>query len=216
MVHSSRNGILVVDSEGKKVLLNRRMAELWDMPADLAADVDHQRRLEWMTLQTRDPQQFIERVRYLYAHPDEISSDEFELVNGRILDRYSAPVRDEDGKHFGRIWSYQDIYRSRTRRGSDRRAGRFSRQGAGRNPGARSRGVKFSFGIAGPERIYGWSREEATGRNIGGLLYADIDKFKEANRRAIDRGEWHGELVHLTKDGRQLTVEARWDPHPGQ
>ncbi len=26
-----------------------------------------------------------------------------------VFDRYSAPVRDQAGKHFGRIWTFRDI-----------------------------------------------------------------------------------------------------------
>ena len=52
---------------------------------------------------------FNEKVAWLYDHPDEISRDEIELVNGKCLDRYSAPVRGQDGRHYGRIWAFRDI-----------------------------------------------------------------------------------------------------------
>jgi signal transduction histidine kinase len=58
--------------------------------------------------------------------------------------------------------------------------------------------------------MYGWTRQEAVGRNIGELLYTDPKKFEEANGLAISQGEWHGELQHLTKDRGEITVEARW------
>ena len=32
-----------------------------------------------------------------------------ELVDGTVLDRYSAPVRDKTGKNYGRIWSFRDM-----------------------------------------------------------------------------------------------------------
>jgi signal transduction histidine kinase/CheY-like chemotaxis protein len=68
--------------------------------------------------------------------------------------------------------------------------------------------------------MYGWTRQEAVGLNIGGLLYTNPKKFEEANGLAISQGEWHGELQHLTKDRGELTIEARWtlirdtDGHP--
>ena len=34
---------------------------------------------------------------YLDAHPDKVTHDELELTNGKIFDRYSAPVRGKDG-----------------------------------------------------------------------------------------------------------------------
>jgi hypothetical protein len=54
----------------------------------------------------KNPQQFRERAAYLYAHPDEVGRDEIELADGRVFDRYSAPVRDQAGKHYGRIWVF--------------------------------------------------------------------------------------------------------------
>ena len=67
----------------------------------------------------------------------------------------------------------------------------------------------------GAERIYGWTREEAIGRNIGEFLYANPARFDEANKLAISRGEWYGELQHLTRDKREISVEARWTSQIG-
>ena len=69
---------------------------------------------------------------------------------------------------------------------------------------------KILFWNNGAERMYGWTRQEAIGQNIGGLLYTDPQKFEEFNGLTIDQGEWSGELQHLTKDRRELTIEARW------
>ena len=40
---------------------------------------------------------------------------------------------------------------------------------------------KILFWNKGAERMYGWTRQEAVGRNIGELLYADPKKFEEVN-----------------------------------
>jgi PAS domain S-box-containing protein len=62
----------------------------------------------------------------------------------------------------------------------------------------------------GSERVYGWTRQEVVGRNIGGLLYPDPKKFEEIKGQTISKDEWHGDLQKLTKDHREVTVEARW------
>jgi signal transduction histidine kinase/FixJ family two-component response regulator len=108
-LESSLDGILVVDSLGKKVLQNRRMDEMWKTSrsgdkskadvAQAAFDPD----------QEKFPRQFIEKVAYLQSHPDEASHDVIELIDGTVMDRYSAPVRDRAGKYYGRIWSFRDI-----------------------------------------------------------------------------------------------------------
>jgi PAS domain S-box-containing protein len=108
-IHSSPDGILVVDSAGKKILQNQQMIDLWDIPPEFAAEIDDARQLEWVASQVKNPRQFSEKVAYLQGHPDEISQDEVELINGKFFDRYSAPVRGQDGKYYGRIWSFRDI-----------------------------------------------------------------------------------------------------------
>ncbi len=106
---SSLDGIFIVDTQGQKVLQNQRMVDLWNIPAALARDPDIRPQREWTANCTKNPREFLEKIAYLYDHPDEVSNDEIELVNGRIFDRYSAPVRDANGNYYGRIWNYRDV-----------------------------------------------------------------------------------------------------------
>jgi PAS domain S-box-containing protein len=69
---------------------------------------------------------------------------------------------------------------------------------------------KILFWNNGAERVYGWARQDVIGRNIGELLYTSPKKFAEVNGLTISHGEWSGELQHLTKDHREITIEARW------
>jgi len=106
---SAIDGILVVDSLGRRILQNRRLNELWGIPQHILADPDDTAQVVFATNRTRNPRQFAEQVAYLYDHPDESSHDEIELMDGTILDRNSAPVRDPSGKYYGRIWNFRDI-----------------------------------------------------------------------------------------------------------
>jgi len=108
-VNSALDGILVVDNDGKKILQNQRMIDLWNVPREIVDDVNDQRQFQWVTSQCKNPQEFAKKVVYLYAHPNEISQEELELTDGRFFDRYSAPVRGKDAKEYGRIWSFRDI-----------------------------------------------------------------------------------------------------------
>jgi signal transduction histidine kinase len=108
-LESSIDGILVVGTEGEQILQNRRMTELWKFPAAIVEAKDEAAQLRYATSQVKNSKPFIERVNYLYAHPDQTSQDEVELVDGTIMDRYSAPIRDQAGKYYGRIWSFRDI-----------------------------------------------------------------------------------------------------------
>ena len=59
--------------------------------------------------QLKDPDEFLEKVMYLYDHRDEKSRDEIELKDGRFFDRYSSPLVDSGGKYHGRVWYFYDI-----------------------------------------------------------------------------------------------------------
>jgi PAS domain S-box-containing protein len=70
---------------------------------------------------------------------------------------------------------------------------------------------KILFWNKGAELVYGWTCDEALGRNAVELYYSDSKKFEEIDALTVSRGEWQGEVQHLTKDGREITVEARWN-----
>lgn len=109
LAHSAIDGLLVVDQQGRKILQNQRIADLFQIPVHIAEDPDDSAQVRWVTNMTRHPEQFIEKVVHLYAHPHEISRDEIELKDGTVLDRYSSPVLGKDGRYYGRIWSFRDI-----------------------------------------------------------------------------------------------------------
>ncbi|TDU66456.1 PAS domain S-box-containing protein [Prosthecobacter fusiformis] len=60
------------------------------------------------------------------------------------------------------------------------------------------------------ERLYGWSAQEAIGKSIQELLYREPSAFIAATQATITAGEWTGELQQMTKDGKPITIEARW------
>jgi len=112
-LNSSIEGILVVDSQGKKVLQNQRAIDLWKIPQHIADNEDDQIQVQHVMYMTVNPERFVEKVTYLYNHPDETTRDEVELTDGTVLERYSAPVLGKDGQNYGRIWAFRDITESK-------------------------------------------------------------------------------------------------------
>jgi PAS domain S-box-containing protein len=108
-VDSSLDGVLVVDRHGEKILQNQRLNELMQIPKEIVEDPDDARQREFVRSIVKNPDQFTEKVDYLNSHPDEVSLDEVELLNGTIFDSYSAPVRDKFNNYYGRIWTFRDI-----------------------------------------------------------------------------------------------------------
>jgi PAS domain S-box-containing protein len=106
---ASIDGILVVSPTGQMVSFNRRFVEMWGIPPEVVASHSDEAALQAVVDQLDDPDEFLARVAHLYDHPDEESRDEIRLRDGRVLDRYSAPVRSQQGDHYGRIWFFRDI-----------------------------------------------------------------------------------------------------------
>ncbi len=106
---ASLDGLLVVDENGKKILTNKRLIELWQIPQHIVDDESDEALLQYVLSRVKEPQQFLDKVNYLYAHREETSKDEVEFRDGTVFDRYSSPIIDKDGKYFGRIWTFRDI-----------------------------------------------------------------------------------------------------------
>ncbi len=61
------------------------------------------------------------------------------------------------------------------------------------------------------ELLYGFTRAEAVGRRPNELLSSRFPTAElEIREELADSGQWQGNLVQRTKDGRELTVETRW------
>ena len=106
---TSPDGILLVDNQDRPMPLNQRFGEMWNVPRELLASPYDAPLLEYVSQQVRNREQFLTRVQYLYAHPEEKSYDPLELKDGRCFDRFSSPLRGQNGENFGRIWYFRDV-----------------------------------------------------------------------------------------------------------
>ena len=106
---ASLDGILVIDENNKRILVNRRIVELYQVPQYIMDNEDDSLLLKHVVSLTKYPEKFLEKVKYLNDHISETSHDEIEFKNGMVLDRYSAPVLGKDGKYYGRTWTFHDI-----------------------------------------------------------------------------------------------------------
>lgn len=106
---ASLDGILLVSPEGTMISYNRRFVEMWGIPEDMLACASDEAARQAVRDKLVNPESFSARVQYLYQHPDETSFDEIRLKDGRIFDRYSAPIKSYDGLHYGRVWYFRDV-----------------------------------------------------------------------------------------------------------
>ena len=107
-LESTADGILVVDRTGRAIGFNRRFAEMWQIPDEILSRGDDAEMITHVLAQVRDPEAFQERIRALYAVPDDESRDFITFRDGRTYERYSRPQRLDD-QIVGRVWSFRDM-----------------------------------------------------------------------------------------------------------
>ena len=103
------DGILVIDEQGQIASYNQRFWELWQIPESFIQSSDESGLRKCLLSKLKHPQEFLDKVEYLYAHPNETDQDELTLKDGRIIEFYSAPVPSPLGSYYGRIWYSRDI-----------------------------------------------------------------------------------------------------------
>ena len=106
---ASIDGILVIDEKGKIINYNGRFVEMWGIQQSVIETKSDKLTLKSVTDKLVNPQDFFDRVKYLYEHREETSREEVFLKDGRVLDRYSAPMISSDKKNYGRVWYFRDI-----------------------------------------------------------------------------------------------------------
>jgi PAS domain S-box-containing protein len=68
----------------------------------------------------------------------------------------------------------------------------------------------IEFWNTGAERLYGFALNEALGRSSHSLLQTAFPiEFSELRSKLVNERHWSGELRHICKDGREVTVDCR-------
>ncbi len=107
------DAILIVDTKGKMLSSNSKFEKLWKIPENIIQEKDDAAALQFAMTQLIDPQGFIDRVNYCYAHPDEAAHEEVLFKDGRIIERYGNAVTGKDGTKYGWAWYFRDITEQR-------------------------------------------------------------------------------------------------------
>lgn len=203
---ASLDGVLIFSPDGKVLSHNRRLTELWRLPADL-------RRFEREAISTamasrvEDPAGFLARSEELWRSGDLRAHDQVRLRDGRILERHCAPVLGDDGVRWGRGCFWRDVT-GRQRVEHELRQERDFSAAILDTVGAlvlvldrEGRIVRFN---AACQRATGYSQEELRGEPFWGRLVApaDVAAVREAILRAPHEPRPIAqELGLLTRDG---------------
>jgi diguanylate cyclase (GGDEF)-like protein/PAS domain S-box-containing protein len=108
------DGILAVDQNDRVVLVNSKFKSQFNLPDDLVRAGDDVALRNFVKNYMVDPETFLNKIEYLYRHPEMNSIDEVRFRNGKTFEHYSAPLVDSRGEHRGRIWYVRDITERKT------------------------------------------------------------------------------------------------------
>jgi signal transduction histidine kinase/ActR/RegA family two-component response regulator len=105
---ASLEGVLVVSAGGEALSCNRRFKDIWGLPpGEFQRDLSALRSAALRNVV--EPQQFFDRVLEVYDQPERELTDLLQFNDGRVIERYTAPVRSEAGGYIGRGWYFRDV-----------------------------------------------------------------------------------------------------------
>jgi two-component system cell cycle sensor histidine kinase/response regulator CckA len=218
-LEATGDGILVVDHDGRIILSNQRFAEMWRVPQSRIQDKDDIRLREYVMSQLVDPEAYLNKIKLLYGKREE-STDILDFKDGRVFERYSAPLQIS-GKFIGRVWSFRDMtaYREAQRR-LERSQQKY--RDLVENAGSiilrwDTRGVITFINDYG-RRFLGYSEADLLGRSVIGTIVPDRDSSGRDLVAMIEGitnnpDEYtYNENENITKDGRSIWVS--WSNKP--
>ncbi len=105
---TSEAGIVVLSLDHQLQRANRRFAEIWGITEQGMRD-DEEASRSALLQQVEDPERFMSGIDALAATGEGEFRDEVRLKDGRVIERYAAHARDDQGTVIGRIWFHTDI-----------------------------------------------------------------------------------------------------------
>lgn len=109
-LESTADGLMAVDRQGRIVMFNRRLADMWGISQEIIESGDMNRVIERAAVQLRDPEHFLEKIRRYVSGAKIDDADVLHFKDGRIFERFSA-AQVVNGETVGRVFSYRDMTR---------------------------------------------------------------------------------------------------------
>jgi len=211
-LESASDAILVTDGQTRVTEFNQKYVEMWEIPKELMDSREHRQLLVECARRFADPSRFLSRVEEIYEFSPPETSDVLELVDGRVIERFTRIQFVED-RNVGRVWSFRDITE---RKRAEETSARLAAIVEGSDDAIISKtldGIITTWNHAA-ERMYGHTAAEAIGKPV--TILFPPDRLEEEPRilEQLRLGELvdHYESVRVTKDGRRLNVSLTVSP----
>jgi diguanylate cyclase (GGDEF)-like protein/PAS domain S-box-containing protein len=147
-----------------------------------------------------------------------------EFPNGIWVSINARPLTDSQGAMIGAVAVFQDVTELRRHEEEAAQQTRLLQEQASLLDlsqdaiFARTTDDVITYWNRSAETLYRFSRAEALGRISHELLRTRfLTPIEEIHAALHERHYWEGELIHITKDGREITVFSQWavDFHEG-
>ena len=105
---STTDAIVVTDLSGNVRDFNEKYAQMMGVTREQLNKADVKKLRKKFSQRFKDPEQFMSRVKEIYATTPAESFEVLELKDGRVLERYSK-TQSIDKRSVGRVWSFRDV-----------------------------------------------------------------------------------------------------------
>jgi PAS domain S-box-containing protein len=215
-LESTTDGILVTDDSGKVTGFNGNFVEMWRIPREALDAKEHRSLLEVAETQFKDPAQFRARVRGIYDSSPPESYDLLELLDGRVIERFSR-IQRIDQRNVGRVWSFRDITeRRRAEQALQKKSEWLRITLSSIGDAVITTDAEGHVASLNPVAVAltGWTEQEAQGRPLDSVFHIINEQSREPAEnpatRALREGRIAGLAIHtvlIAKDGTERSID---------
>jgi PAS domain S-box-containing protein len=107
-LESTTDAIVVTDGTAKITGYNQKYVEMLNASREIIEGGNVRQLREMFSRRFKDPQQFLSRIKDIYASSAQESFDVLEFADGRVFERYSK-LQLIDSRTMSRVWSFRDV-----------------------------------------------------------------------------------------------------------
>jgi PAS domain S-box-containing protein len=124
---ASDEGILVVDGKGTIVSWNHRLLDMLELSDDRIRAMSRTDMLAHLRPRLVDADETLARMESVWGSETDVR-EEMRFVNGSVFERFSTPLRDDNGHLYGRVTFFRDVTAERKREHAQRFLAEVSRE----------------------------------------------------------------------------------------
>jgi len=210
ILEGMNNGILLVTNENRTEFINQTFCDIFGLkesPSELI-NLKADEMLAKIKNSYKDPEAALRRISEIVNQGMTVIGEDVTLGSEKTLLRDFIPIK-VDGKLTGRLWNHIDI----TERKLAEEALSFHSQLLSNVYDAvfsSDSNYVITYWNKAAEKMFGWTKEEALGKNSGEMLKPKIEGSSRDTERSKLRyaGRWEGEVMYIRKNGTYFFVEV--------